>query len=94
MTRPQAILARALDISDGKPLPAYVQGRASELEYYRRLLTPVIRSIGSAFLACQGIDAECTVEWENINLQDEISLAEARLKNAQAAQIEKTLADN
>ena len=66
----------------------------SELEYYRRLLTPVIRSIGNAFLACQGIDAECTVEWVNINLQDEISLAEARLKNAQAAQIEKTLADN
>ncbi len=34
MTRPQAILARALDISDGKPLPAYVQRRATELEYY------------------------------------------------------------
>ncbi len=34
MTRPQAILARALDISDGKPLPTYVQRRATELEYY------------------------------------------------------------
>ena len=34
MTRAQALLARALDIPDGKAIPAYVQGRASELEYY------------------------------------------------------------
>ncbi len=34
MTRAQALLARALDIPDGKPIPAYVQGRATELEYY------------------------------------------------------------
>lgn len=60
----------------------------SELEYYRRLLTPVLCQIGDAFLASVGTEAVCTVDWDNINLQDESVLAETRLKNAQAAEIE------
>ena len=64
----------------------------SELEYYRRLLTPILCEVGRAFLLSEGSAAECFVEWENINLQDETALAEARLKNAQAEQIEKQLA--
>ena len=60
----------------------------SELEYYRRILTPIIRDIGNAYLCSEGSDAECRVEWDNINLQDEEALAEARLKNAQAQEIE------
>ena len=63
----------------------------SELEYYRRLLTPVICDIGNGFLCSAGIDAQCSVEWENINLQDESALADARLKNAQAMEIEMRL---
>lgn len=63
----------------------------SELEYYRRILSPVICDIGNAFLCSQGIDAVCRVEWDNINLQDETALAEARLKNAQAREIEMRL---
>lgn len=63
----------------------------SELEYYRRLLTPVIRQVCTTFLRLSGSDGDVTVEWENINLQDEVSLAEARLKNAQAAEIEKRM---
>lgn len=63
----------------------------SELEYYRRLLTPVICDIGNAFLRLSGSNALCHVEWDNINLQDEKELAEARLKNAQAAEIESRL---
>jgi len=31
------------------------------------------------------------VEWDNINLQDEVELAEARLKNAQAKELELKL---
>ena len=31
------------------------------------------------------------MEWENINLQDETELADARLKNAQAKEIELRL---
>ncbi len=63
----------------------------SELEYYRRLLTPVICDVGNAYLASIGSEATCSVEWDNINLQDETALAEARLKNAQAHEIELRL---
>ena len=63
----------------------------SELEYYRRLLTPVICDIGNAFLCSIGAEAECRVEWDNINLQDESELAEARLNNAKALEIEMRL---
>ena len=66
----------------------------SELEYYRRLLTPVICDVGNAYLASIGAEAACTVEWDNINLQDETALAEARLKNAQAREIELRLEKN
>ena len=42
------------------------------------------------FLMQCGSDSGVTVEWDNINLQDETALAEARLKNAQAEEIERT----
>lgn len=60
----------------------------SELEYYRRLLTPVICDVGNAYLCSEGAECTCRVEWDNINLQDESALADARLKNAQAEEIE------
>lgn len=63
----------------------------SELEYYRRIITPVIRKIALTFLMQNGSDSEVFVEWDNINLQDESVLADARLKNAQAEEIEKRL---
>ena len=66
----------------------------SELEYYRRLLNPVICEIGNSFLCSQGYNTVCSVEWVNINLQDESALAEARLKNAQAREIEMRLNNN
>ena len=60
----------------------------SELKYYRRLLTPVLRKISISFLRLNGIDSDVSVEWANINLQDEEALARARLYNAQAEQLE------
>ena len=60
----------------------------SELDYYRRLLSPVLCGIGDAYLCSVGAEAVCSIEWDNINLQDESVLAEARLKNAQAREIE------
>ncbi len=66
----------------------------SELEYYRRRITPVIKKIGTAFLRTCGSNAEITVEWDNINLQDEVALADARLKNAKALEIELKLKQN
>lgn len=64
----------------------------SELEFYRRLLTPVILKIANSFLRLSGIDSKVTLEWSHINLQDECELALARLHNAQAMQIEQALA--
>ena len=60
----------------------------SELEYYRRLITPVLKKIGEAFLRLEGYGCGCAVEWGNINLQDEEALARARLYNAQAEALE------
>ncbi|MCR5021462.1 serine/threonine protein phosphatase [Ruminococcus sp.] len=60
----------------------------SELEYYRRLLEPVLRDICEAFLMTCGTDCGVDIEWGNINLQDEEALARSRLYNAQARKIE------
>ncbi len=60
----------------------------SELEYYRRLISPVLKKIGDAYLRLEGFGCGCEVEWGNINLQDEEALARARLYNAQAAALE------
>ena len=59
----------------------------TELEAYRRILTPVIEKIGRVYLALNGIAAPLTVEWSDITLQDETQLAEARKLNAEADKI-------
>lgn len=66
----------------------------SELEAYRRLLNPVIDRICSMWLGLNGYDRSFTVEWNNITLQDETELANARLTNARAAQIEAAISKN
>lgn len=60
----------------------------SELEYYRRLLTPVLTEICDVFLRLCGTDCGCEIRWANINLQDEEALAKSRLYNAQAREKE------
>lgn len=66
----------------------------SELEYYRRILTPVIKKICTCFLRMNGSLGNVFVEWENINLQDEVELANARLVNAQAEKLENENLEN
>ena len=66
----------------------------SELEYYRRLLEPVICKIAKTYLQWNGSFAEVSVLWDNINLQDEIQLAQARLYHAQAREAEENLKSN
>lgn len=66
----------------------------SELEAYRRLLNPVLTKICSLWLRLNGYDSRHRIEWNNITLQDEVDLANARLKNAQAAQIERSINEN
>lgn len=60
----------------------------SELEYYRRLLEPVVEKICTAYLRLAGSAGGVSVDWCNIDLQDESELALARLRNAQARAIE------
>lgn len=66
----------------------------SELEFYRRCLNPVIKKICNKWLAFKGRSAVFDVFWDNINLQDEVETANARLMSARAAEIEKRLEIN
>lgn len=59
----------------------------SELEYYRRLLTPVILKIATTYLRICGFPDEPLIEWDIINLQDEIEHSRAMLYKAQAEKL-------
>lgn len=63
----------------------------SELEYYRRILTPIIEQISKVYLSSIGNPCAVKVEWQIINMQDEVDSANARLANAQADKIEAEL---
>lgn len=63
----------------------------SELESYRKLLDSVIRRICDFYLHLHGRGCSSEVVWEDINLQDEVETANARLLHAQAAQLEEQL---
>ncbi len=60
----------------------------SELEHYRYLLNPVISKLCNMWLAMNGYSTQHEIIWSNINLQDELELANARLINSQAEQLE------
>ena len=60
----------------------------SELESYRRLLDSVILRICGYWLTLQGWGARIRVEWDDINLQDKVEEANARLICAQAEELE------
>ena len=66
----------------------------SELESYRRLLTPVLRQICDTFLRLQGHSATTTPVWNDINLQDEVEAAGVRLTNARALALERQATRN
>lgn len=59
----------------------------SELEAYRRILTPVIRRICNAFLRSRGYSCEAEIAWDDITLQDEVEESKAALYRAQAQKI-------
>lgn len=65
----------------------------TELEYYRRLLTPVIIRIADFYLRLQGYHSPISVQWNLINLQDELQLSQARLNNAKALEIETAVSE-
>ena len=59
----------------------------SELEAYRRILTPVIRRICTAFLRSRGYGCTAEVVWDDITLQDEVEQSKAALYRAQAKKL-------
>lgn len=63
----------------------------SELEAYRRLLTPIVRKIATTYLTLHGYPTECTVEWDDITMQDEVDHANARYYTAKARDLERKL---
>ena len=63
----------------------------SELEAYRRILNPIIFKICSMWSKLNGYSDNFEISWSNINLQDEVELANARLTVAKAIEIEKRL---
>ena len=64
----------------------------SELESYRSLLDSVICKICETFLRLKGFGGKVQVHWEDINLQDQVEQANARLLNAQASELEEYFA--
>ncbi|MCC8073251.1 MAG: serine/threonine protein phosphatase [Clostridiales bacterium] len=64
----------------------------TELESYRRILTPVIMKIGNMYLSLNGYSENAGVVWNDITLQDECDHAKAQLYTAQAEKIRKELA--
>ncbi len=67
---------------------------SSELESYRRLLNPVIKKICDTFLMLQGIQSEYKIVWNTIDLKDQLQIANTRLTNARALEIEKRIEKN
>lgn len=59
----------------------------SELEAYRRILTPVIRKICTLYLRSNGFASSVEVIWDDITLQDEVEQSRAMLYRAQAEKI-------
>ena len=60
----------------------------SELEAYRRILTPVILKICKMYLTLNGIADTPQIIWDDITLQDECELSKARLYDAQREKIQ------
>jgi hypothetical protein len=61
----------------------------SELEAYRRILTPVIAKICNEFLRSRGYNCKADIVWDSITLQDEVELSRAALYRAQAEKIRR-----
>lgn len=66
----------------------------SELEYYRRLLTPMILKICKTFLRLNGFYDEPEIKWDIISFQDESELARANLYRAQAKKVLKEIGED
>lgn len=67
---------------------------SSELEAYRRILDPIISKICDMWLRTNGYQTDYEISWSKINLEDQLQIANARLTNARALEIEKRVEQN
>lgn len=67
---------------------------SNELEAYRRLLNPVIKKICDMWFRINGIQCNYKIDWNTIDLKDQVQIANARLTNARALEIEKRIQDS
>ncbi len=65
----------------------------SELEYYRRLLTPLIMKVCRTYLRLNGFYDEPQLDWNMISFQDESELARASLYRAQTKKLLKEIGE-
>lgn len=63
----------------------------TELESYRRIITPVLEKIGRTYLKINGITSGIKIIWDDITLQDQTQMAQARLYNAEADKLVKEI---
>ena len=59
----------------------------SEIDFYRREITPVITKICDMWLRLKGYDCSYEIVWENVTLQDISEIAQSNYYNAQAQKI-------
>ena len=63
----------------------------SELWAIRRSVTPVLERVCELWLRLHGYDPTSEIIWDEINMQDLVQQAQARLYNAQAEKLEREL---
>lgn len=59
----------------------------SEIDFYRRLLDPTLRTIFQTFLRLEGFGSDLSIDWEPLTLQDITALSQAALYDAQTKKI-------
>lgn len=59
----------------------------SEIDYYRREVTPTVRKICSLWLKLNGFADDFTIKWSDVTLQDITELAKSRYYDAQSDRI-------
>jgi len=63
----------------------------SELDAYRRVLTPVATKICRTWLTLEGFEPDVSLTWDEITMQDEVDHANARYLTARAKKLEMEL---
>ena len=67
--------------------PHYLCAMTTEITAIRRTLTPVVEQICRMWLRMQGYARAFHVDWDDINLQDEVEEAKAELYREQARKL-------